>query len=106
MALQDPFKSSCGLSHAPAVGLDHVARLGSCDPAVVKATGNRYYSPNGNATVDCGGEPLSIAAAQARFKVELGSTAGPLPTDEEILGWAKEKLGVGRSVRGVNTSPK
>lgn len=90
----DPFRSSCGLSHAPAVGLDHVGTLGSCDPSRIKSSGNRYFSPNGNATVDCSGHPYSIADAQALFKVELGSTAGPLPTDDEIVGWAKEKLGL------------
>lgn len=88
----DPFKSECGLSHSPPAPLDKVGGMGDCDSTVIKVHGNRYFSPNGNASVECSGSIMTIAEAQKRFNIELGSTAGPIPTDDEIVAWAKATL--------------
>eukprot|EP00041_Stephanoeca_diplocostata_P027514 m.757752 g.757752 ORF g.757752 m.757752 type:complete len:945 (+) comp23189_c0_seq1:37-2871(+) len=64
---------------------------GSCDgqsPQMAYLAENKYYTPNGNATLDkCGGlQKLQSTGA------ELGSKAFTLPTDAEWLTWAKAIL--------------
>ena len=51
----------------PATDLDDVGHVGQCDPSIIKLGGNKYYTPNGNATLSCGGRKVSIAQAQVCF---------------------------------------
>lgn len=44
----------------PATNLDNVGGISQCDPEYVKVGNNKYYSPNGNASMNCGGTALSI----------------------------------------------
>ena len=71
-----------------------VGGVSQCDPEYVKFHDNKYYSPNGNASLNCGGKALSIPDVQKQHGIELGSTFAALPTDEEIIKWAKDRLGL------------
>ena len=55
-----------------------------------------YYTHGGNASLPCG---VTIAAAAAQAKAagggpEAGSVGLPLPTDEELIAFAKQTLGM------------
>lgn len=77
-----------------ATGLDNVGGVSQCDPAFVNFHDNKYFSPNGNATLNCGGKALSIPEVQKKHGIEIGSTFAALPTDQEIIAWAKDRLGL------------
>ena len=49
---------------------------------------NAYYTADGNIT-ECG---MSLQAWQAKGN-DKGSTVARYPKDDEIIGWAKAKLG-------------
>ena len=71
--------------------VDKVTSVSQCDPSIVTLKDNRYFTTHGNATIQCGGKMLSVAEAQQQG-MEEGSTAGPIPSDEEIVGMAKAML--------------
>lgn len=57
---------------------------------------NSYYTAGGNASLPCG---VTVAAAAAQAKAagggpEMGSQGLPLPTDDELIAFAKETLGM------------
>lgn len=79
---------------AIATGLDIIGGVSQCDPEYVKMGSNHYYSPNGNATLGCGGTQLPIGQVQKEHRIEIGSTTDVLPSDEEIVAWAQKKLGL------------
>ena len=53
---------------------------------------DRYFTPNGNATLNCGGKNLALDDVQQQFHNEVGSTFGPLPAPTEVLRWAQERV--------------
>jgi len=58
---------------------------------------NQYYTHHGTASLPCG---VTVAAAAAAAKKngggpELGSSAMPLPTDDQLIAFAKETLQMG-----------
>jgi hypothetical protein len=58
--------------------------------------GNSYYTPGGNASLPCG-VTIAAAAAQAKAKgggPELDSVALPLPSDAELITFARATLGM------------
>eukprot|EP01046_Picozoa_sp_COSAG06_P014500 COSAG06_NODE_901_length_11650_cov_7.150203_7_plen_84_part_00 len=55
---------------------------------VTRHDGTRW---TGNATIQCGGKMLSVEEAQA-VGMEKGSSAGTIPSDEEIVAMAKAML--------------
>jgi hypothetical protein len=59
----------------------------------MQLSANAYYTTHANATLKCGSEDVTLSGLQAAGK-ELRSTAHPLPTDAELVGWAREKLGL------------
>jgi hypothetical protein len=74
-----------------------VESVDHCPPLKVNGAviaGNRYFVPNGTATISCGGKTLSLAEAAAKG-VDVGATTEPLEklTSDEVLGLAKELLG-------------
>jgi hypothetical protein len=78
---QHPAQSRCGSpEHKPGA---------QCMPDMAR---NSYYTPFGNATLKCGGG-ASIAQLQAGG-VEAGSTSDKLPTNAQIIGWGREKMGL------------
>jgi len=56
----------------------------------VSFANNEYYTPNGSATFNRCGD----FEADWKPKNEPTSTIGELPSDEQLLGWAREKLGM------------
>ena len=53
---------------------------------------NSYYTPHGNASAN---NCITVAQMSARGStVEQGSTMSKLPTDEELISWARAKLGM------------
>ena len=77
-----------------ATDLDNVGGVSQCDPDYVSIGNNTYYSPNGNATLNCGGKAMSIPEVQKQHGIELGSTFDTFPTDAEIIQWAQDRLGM------------
>lgn len=71
---------------------DLVTHVSQCDSRYMLTKDNHYYSPHGNATVQCGRDTYSLPDAQKKFGVEEGSTFGHLPTTAQMLSWAKELL--------------
>ena len=68
------------------------ADLGNSMSASWRLERNDYRTPAGNASLPCG---VTVAAAAAgNSGVERGSTAAPLPTDNELISMAREKLGM------------
>ena len=77
---------------------ERVGNIGGCDPHAIHSVGmvlssNAYYTAHANATLKCGGREVTLAGFQAAGK-ELQSTAHPLPTDAQLVKWAREKLGL------------
>ena len=88
--------NTCLLIGEDAADEDHVGSSDACEPGGMALGGNAYYTLHGNASVTCGGARYSIAAMQARFGNELGSTASTLPDDATVLRWMREKLGMAK----------
>jgi hypothetical protein len=85
--------NKCVLSTAGGTYMD----LGSCTPDATLANrmllgNNTVYTPDGKATVTCG-KGYSFEAWEA-LGVDAGSTIQTLPTTPEIIGWAREILGM------------
>jgi hypothetical protein len=47
--------------------MDVVGSVSQCDPAYTGLKGNRYYTPTGNATLQCNGARLPLAQVQAKY---------------------------------------
>eukprot|EP00040_Diaphanoeca_grandis_P010287 m.52629 g.52629 ORF g.52629 m.52629 type:complete len:878 (+) comp21637_c0_seq1:31-2664(+) len=75
-------------------GVDVVGHVAQCDPEYIRLGNNSYYTPHGNVTLGCGSKELLIADVQKQFNVEIGSTSAVLPSDEEIVDWARIALGL------------
>lgn len=54
---------------------------------------NSYYTMNGSAFINCAKPPLPLEKWQKTGSA-AGDTANPLPTDDEMMEWAREKLGL------------
>ena len=81
---------ACANRSRPAPPMDVVGHVGQCDPAYTTLADNSYYTPHGNATLQCGGGgALTIAGVQRKHGNELGSRAAKLPTAAEALSWAE-----------------
>jgi len=55
----------------------------------ISLSNNKYFTPNGTLT-ECG---KSLAESQA-LGMDLGSSVGTIPSDDRILGWAAQMLGI------------
>ena len=70
--------------------MDVVGHVSQCDPKRTPLARNSYYSPHGNATLQCGDAgALTIAGVQRKLGNEAESRAARLPSAEEALGWAE-----------------
>ena len=54
---------------------------------------NSYYTMNGTAKMSCGDNP-DWDDWQHKYGSDSGSTLQGLPSDDELIGWAREKLGM------------
>lgn len=54
---------------------------------------NEYYTMNGSAFINCQKPALSLADWQKTGSAQNDSVA-PIPDDDQIIQWAKEKLGM------------
>ena len=91
---------ACANRSRPAPPMDVVGHVDQCDPKRTTLARNRYYSPHGNATLQCGdGGALSIAAVQRKLGNEVGSKAAKLPTAAEALAWAEAMVEEWRTKR-------
>ena len=54
---------------------------------------NRYYTPWENCTLKASNSEVGLAKLQAAG-VELGSVEGGMPSNDEIVKWGREKLGM------------
>merc|ERR1711988_110075 len=54
---------------------------------------NQYFTPDGNASAKCGDtDSITIVEMQAGGSlVERGSTMSKLPSDEQLIKWARQK---------------
>lgn len=70
-----------------------VAGVSGCEPDETAMHDNKYFTTFGNATLRCGGGSYAIGDPALLEKgMEVGSTSGVLPTDEELVAWAKARL--------------
>jgi hypothetical protein len=67
--------------HVPSLTPVATTLVSQCDPTIVTLKNNKYYTTHGNATIKCGGTPMSVAECQTHG-MEIGSTAAKLPSDE------------------------
>jgi len=83
------FLSDLRLSDGP--NMNMIASAMDCDQKLgyaMKAESNTYFSPNGNATLQCAGSPILLSTAQEKFGIESNSTFSNLPAASEILKMA------------------
>jgi len=65
----------------------------SCDPATIPIVHhNRVYNQNGNTSVNVGGKIIDEESYQ-KMGLDPGTKAYPLPTNQQIIAWGREKLG-------------
>lgn len=69
--------------------MDHIGHISQCDPSIVEVHSNRYYTPNGNASMTCNGKNTLIPEVQTKYKIETDSTWAKLPRSENVLMWAR-----------------
>lgn len=88
--------SGCGTPQClvgTAGDMNEVGHVAQCDPSFMSLSGNKYFTPDGNATLNCGGAgDLGLADVQRQFKNEVGSTTATLPTATEAVKWADEVI--------------
>jgi len=73
--------------------LDVVGHVAQCSAADVTLAGNRYLTHSGVARLQCGGELLTLADVQAKG-LEEGSGSGALPSSQELVDMAVERIRV------------
>jgi hypothetical protein len=74
---------------------DPIISLSTCNHSNVDLHDNRYFTPNGTATVECGygNPPLPFEQLQETFGLEQGSTVSETPiTEKEVTTFALETL--------------
>ena len=75
--------------------LDNIAYLGRCKGSNAQLYNNSYYTPHGNASINCydiDGGDISLAELQEKYGLEHGSFSTTIPPIETILGWARSLL--------------
>ena len=86
------FNNTCCLIGASGAS-GRVGGVSQCDPAEMEMHANRYYLENATgAAMGCGRGLTPISRLYAERKVGKGSTAAALPSDEEMVDWAKRRL--------------
>ena len=66
-------------------------KAGSTDQCMCHVSHNEYYSPFGNASMKCDGGNVPLVSLQAAG-IEAGSTVDLLPSNDQIVAWAREAL--------------
>ena len=67
----------------------NVGHVSQCEETQNEMHDNKYYTASGNATLgQCG----LVVGMYAKNGMEKGSTSSPLPSDEEMVAWARERL--------------
>eukprot|EP01060_Flectonema_neradi_P007662 TRINITY_DN15378_c0_g3_i1.p1 TRINITY_DN15378_c0_g3~~TRINITY_DN15378_c0_g3_i1.p1 ORF type:complete len:862 (+),score=209.17 TRINITY_DN15378_c0_g3_i1:48-2588(+) len=73
--------------------LNHVTSQNQCDESIVRTGANKFFTPNGTATMKCGNSgEVTLQQAQQKYNVEPGSTSAPYPPVDTIVEWATELL--------------
>ena len=72
--------------------------LGTCDinhwnDLIPYFANNHYFTKNGTIQFKCGSTTWDLKEAQAHG-VELGTEVSSQPTDDEVIQWGKELLGI------------
>ena len=75
-------------------GLQGVGSVSNCDPRMMNMHDNEYYTPTNNATLRCGGSSIPVGKIYSEHGLEKGSSSNPMPTDDAMLAWAKQHLGM------------
>ena len=60
--------------------------------SIAAAADNSLYVPGGNATITCGSASVDFATFQAKGYDSSSTIAAALPSNDTIIGWAKELL--------------
>jgi len=69
-----------------------------CDPSHLKGlvlftADNQFYTDNGTVSIQCGTKTFTLQQYQA-LGYDVGSTVSKLPSNEEIVSWGKQLLGL------------
>jgi hypothetical protein len=71
-----------------------IGRLwGGCEDSPPTLSSNEYYTPDGEAKIQCGNEDTySLEELQVKFGLEGGSTNARLPDEDTMLSWAEAMI--------------
>ena len=72
---------------------------GACDPSHLKGlvpftANNHFYTADGNITIPCGKNITFTLAQYQALGYDIGTIVSKLPTNEEIIAWGKQLLGL------------
>ncbi|XP_065920298.1 uncharacterized protein [Dysidea avara] len=70
-----------------------------CDPSHLKGlvpftANNQFYTANGTVSIQCGEKKTFTLQQYQALGYDIGSTVSKLPSNEEIVSWGKQLLGV------------
>lgn len=65
-----------------------VGHISQCEETQNEMHDNKYYTATGNASLNCG----LVVDMYAKNGMEKDSTSDLLPSDEEMVAWARERL--------------
>ena len=73
--------------------IDCVGALGRCEGSNMVVENNTYYTPHGNATINCEfRHEVSLPDVAKKYGIEKGSTVAPIPPSKTIVQWAYTML--------------
>ena len=80
------------------IGATTVYTLGNCDVkhldlTIPRFSSNHLYTPDGTVIIECGKNKWNLTEAQSRG-IDVGSKVAKLPSDDEIIQWGKDLLGL------------
>ena len=82
--------SACDGAHL--AGSRCESKEGPTEQCMCHVSANSYYSPFGNASMKCDGDADVPLGSLQEAGIEAGSTVGLLPSNAQIVQWAREAL--------------
>ena len=71
---------------------------GGCDNSTVELSDNQYFTPDGEAQIECQDNTFTLEEVQTKFGMEKGSSKAKLPDEEMMIDWAKEMMLVAKNL--------
>jgi hypothetical protein len=82
--------NTCAVTGSRQPGQEDVVGGYPCSDSglAIAVANNTYFTPHGNASIKCGGQPTALRSVQQRYGLEKGSVAGKMPSNDELLATA------------------